>query len=180
MKIFIYSALLTIIGVASIQFMGTSNVNAQGWTAGLKSVSSANTGLPESSAKNVIISIVKWLLSLVFWLAVFAFVASGLVFIVSFGNSSLHGMAKDWLMFAIIGLVVSVLGYVIIISVSNMLTGRGVRGGGGSPGGSIIFDGGGLWGEATIPIGENGDITINNDGISGGGSIDWKDFPTPW
>jgi hypothetical protein len=161
------------IGIVSLQFIYTPQVNAQGWRRGMDSVSSARTGLPETDAKSVVISIVRWLLSLVFWLAVLAFVGSGLIFIVSFGNSSVHTIAKDWLTFAIIGLIVSVLGYVIIISVSNMLTGRSVGGSGGGSGASIIIDDGGVWGEANIPIGDIGDININNDGVSG-------DFNLPW
>ena len=173
MKIFLYSTLIMIIGMVSLQFINTPQVNAQGWSQGLSSVSGARTGLPETDAKSVIIDVVKWLLSLVFWLAVLAFVASGLIFILSFGNSNIHGIAKDWLTFAIIGLIVSVLGYVIIISISNMLTGN-LRGSSGSGGGvNIEFGNGGVWGEANIPIGDNGDITINNDGVSGGFDLLW-------
>ena len=139
----------------------------------MAAVSSAQTGLPETDAKSVVISVVRWLLSLVFWLAVFAFVASGLIFILSFGNSNIHGIAKDWLTFAIIGLIVSVLGYVIIISISNMLTGN-LRGSSGSGGGvNIEIGDGGVWGEANIPIGDNGDITINNDGVFGDINLPW-------
>jgi hypothetical protein len=178
MKIFVYAVLIGFVGMLSLQIIGVSQASAaqvtQGWKKGLESVSSAKTGLPETDAKNVVISVVRWLLSLVFWLAVLAFVASGLIFIVSFGNSSIHTIAKDWLTFAVIGLIVSVLGYVIIISISNMLIGKNIgssRGGG--SGGSIIFDSGGVWGEATIPVGDNGSITVNNDGAFGDISLPW-------
>jgi hypothetical protein len=174
MRIFLYTSLVVFMGLLFLQFVEVSQVNAQGWKQGLESVSGARTGLAETDAKSVVINVVRWLLSLVFWLAVLAFVGSGLIFIVSFGNASIHGIAKDWLMFAIIGLAVSVLGYVIIISVSNMLTGRSVGGRGGSgAGGSITIDNNGVWGEATIPIGDNGSITVNNDGAFGDISLPW-------
>lgn len=175
MKIFLYAILVAAIGVVSVQFINTPQVNAQGWQQGMAAVSSAQTGLPETDAKSVVISVVRWLLSLVFWLAVFAFVASGLIFILSFGNSNIHSIAKDWLTFAIIGLIISVLGYVIIISISNMLTGRSTGGTGSSgAGGYIGVDGdGGFWGEVNVPIGDNGDVTINNDGVFGDISLPW-------
>lgn len=172
MKIFLYSILIMAIGIVSLQFIYTPQASAQGWSQGLNAVSSARTGLPETDAKSVIINVVRWLLSLVFWLAVFAFVTSGLIFIVSFGNSNIHSIAKNWLTFAIIGLVVSVLGYVIIISISNMLTGRNIGESNGSSG-AIIIDDSGVWGEINIPIGDSGDITINNDGAFGDISLPW-------
>ena len=175
MKSFLYSIIILIVGVVSLQFVYIPQTSAQGWNRGLESVSSARTGLPETDAKSVVINVVRWLLSLVFWLAVLAFVGSGLIFIVSFGNASIHTIAKDWLTFAIIGLVVSVLGYVIIISVSNMLTGRGIGGHGtnGGAGGSITIDNNGVWGEATVPIGDNGSISVDNDGFFGDISLPW-------
>jgi len=173
MKFFLYPILVAVIGMVSLQVINAPQANAQGWQRGMAAVSSAQTGLPETDAKSVVISVVRWLLSLVFWLAVFAFVASGLIFILSFGNSNIHGIAKDWLTFAIIGLIVSVLGYVIIISISNMLTGN-LRGSSGSGGGvNIEIGDGGVWGEANIPIGDNGDITINNDGVFGDINLPW-------
>ena len=182
MKKFFYLGIFSFVGVLSLNFTNLHVVPCveaaeitQGWRQGMASVSNARTGLPETKAKNVIINIVKWLLGLVFWLAVLAFVGSGLMFIVSFGNASIHSMAKDWLMFAIIGLVVSVLGYVIIISVSNILLGKNIRGmGGGGVGGSITVDQNGVWGEATIPVGNNGDITIDNNGVSGDIRLPWR------
>jgi len=173
MKSILYFSVFVIVGIITLQTVCIPQANAQGWKQGLESVSSAKTGLPETDAKSVIVNIVRWLLSLVFWLAVLAFVASGLIFIVSFGNASIHSIAKDWLMFAIIGLVVSVLGYVIIVSVSNMLTGKrtGSFGGSGS-GGTIIIDENGVWGEATMS-GENGGVIVNNEGVFGDIRLPW-------
>lgn len=177
MRIFLYAVLISFVGMLSLQFIGldvVAHTNAaeitQGWKEGFKAVDTAKTGLPKTDAKKVIIGVVKWLLSLVFWLAVLAFVASGLIFVISFGNSNIHSIAKDWLTFAIIGLAVSVLGYVIIVSISNMLTGKNVRGG---SGGTITIDENGVWGEATIPVGDNGDVTVNNDGVFGDISLPW-------
>jgi len=173
MKSFIYFILIIIVGSIFLQNIYSSEASAQGWKRGLESVSSAKTGLPETDAKGVVINVVRWLLSLVFWLAVLAFVGSGLIFILSFGSSNIHSIAKDWLMFAVIGLVVSVLGYVIIISVSNILIGKGIRGTGGGVRGTIGVDEGGIWGEATIPVGDNGSITVDNGGVFGEFNLRW-------
>ena len=161
----------------------TPSVLAQGWTQGQEAVSSGNTGLPETSAKEVVLNILKWLLGLVFVLTVFAFVGSGVMFIMSFSNSGIINMAKDWLTYAIIGLVVSVLGFVIVLSISNILRGdlSSVQGRGGGAGGtgrggifSRFFN---IWGRDN-----NGNsVGISNDGngININGSLGNVDFSLP-
>jgi hypothetical protein len=130
--------------------------NAQGWTQGQEAVSSGQTGLPETTAKNVVLNVLKWLLSLVFVLTVLAFVGSGIIFIMSFGNSGLTEMAKNWLTFAIIGLIVSVLGFVIVLAISSMLTGNLQNTRGGGTGG-----GGGFWANIWGQDNNGNDINVN-------------------
>jgi len=125
MKNFLYSALIILIGLFSIQLLLPQIANAtqikQGWLAGQKIVDTNKTGLTKTPLKEVVFNVLKFLLSLIFGLTIIAFVGSGIIFIMSFGNTSLTGMAKDWLMYAIIGLIVSVLGFVIIVSISQIL-----------------------------------------------------------
>ena len=161
----------------------TPNANAQGWTQGQEAVSSGRTGLPETTAKNVVLNVLKWLLSLVFVLTVLAFVGSGIIFIMSFGNSGLTEMAKNWLSFAIIGLVVSVLGFVIVLAISNMLTGnlQNVRGNGGSGGSG---NGGGfwanIWGQNNNGNGINVHTGPNGTTVDGSlGNFDFNGIPVP-
>ena len=124
MKKFIYSFLVLLIMFSLQFFVIPQKTMAQGWTEGQTAVSSEQTGLPESSANDVVMNILQWTLGLVFLLAILAFVGAGIMYIMSFGNTNLAGTAKDWLTYAVIGLVISVLGFVIITTVSNILTGE--------------------------------------------------------
>ena len=136
-----YKIFIGLMTVFMFLFIGLDNIHsiqtvqAQGWTEGHKVVSGGNTGLPETEAGDFVLNILNALLGLVFFLAILAFVASGIIFIMSFNNSNLITMAKDWLTYAVIGLVVSVLGYVIILFISNVLIGQksGDNSGGSGP-----------------------------------------------
>jgi heme/copper-type cytochrome/quinol oxidase subunit 2 len=70
---------------------------------------------------DVIISVTRALLSVVFVLAVLMFVVSGIFYITSAGTDRTD-MARDMITYSIIGLVVSVLGYAIIYFLSTKLT----------------------------------------------------------
>ncbi len=180
-KLFIFFGILAM--MFSFNFIFTPDALAQGWTQGQQEVSSSNTGLPETSAKDVILNILKWLLGLVFLLTVFAFVGSGIMFIMSFSNSGIVGMAKDWLTYAIIGLVVSVLGFVLVLAISNMLRGdlssvqnRGGVGGTNGGGGlfSRFFN---IWGQDHN--GNSVGVTNDGNGINIHGNLGNVDFSLP-
>jgi len=84
---------------------------------------------------SVIFAVIKGLLSIVFAIAVLMFVIAGIFFLTA-ANSDRADLARDILTYAIIGLVVSVLGYAIVLFLSNVLTGR-TTGSGGSAGISV-------------------------------------------
>jgi len=165
----------------------TSFVNqtqAQGWTAGQQIVSGGNTGLPETTASEVVLNILKWLLGLVFLLTVLAFVGSGIMFIMSFSNSGITSMAKDWLTYAIIGLVVSVLGFAIVLAISNILLGRGIGGQSGSQGNGGYNNSSGrripnisVWGSDNN--GNSVDINTGPGGATVDGRLGPVDFSLP-
>ncbi len=173
-KLFIFLGTLAM--VFSFNFIITPNALAQGWTKGQQAVSSGNTGLPETSAKEVVLNVLKWLLGLVFLLTVLAFVGAGIMFIMSFSNSGIVEMAKDWLTYAIIGLVVSVLGFVVVLAISNMLRGdlSSVQNRGGSGGGGSFFN---IWGQDNN--GNNIGVTNDGNGINIHGSLGNVDFSLP-
>jgi type IV secretory pathway TrbL component len=78
----------------------------------------------------VIFTVIRGLLMIVFAVAVLMFVISGIIFLTA-ANSDRSDMARDILTYAIVGLVVSVLGYAIVLFLSNVLIGEKVNGGGG-------------------------------------------------
>jgi len=160
-----------------VNVLSVNKVLAQGWTQGQQAVSGSETGLPETSAKEVVLNILKWLLGLVFVLTVLAFVGSGVMFIMSFSNNTIVTMAKDWLTYAIIGLVVSVLGFVLVLAISNMLTGnlQNTRGGGGGGGG------GGFWANIWGRDRNGNDVNVNTgpNGTTVDGRLGDFDFSIP-
>jgi hypothetical protein len=78
----------------------------------------------------VLFTVIKGLLAVVFAVAVLMFVIAGIYFITAAGSDRAD-TARDILTYAIIGLVVSVLGYAIVLFLGNVLTGRGAGGGAG-------------------------------------------------
>ena len=78
----------------------------------------------------VIFTVIKGLLAVVFAIAVLMFIIAGIFFLTSAGSDRAD-TARDILTYAIIGLVVSVLGYAIVLFLSNALTGGNTGGGAG-------------------------------------------------
>jgi hypothetical protein len=78
----------------------------------------------------VLFTVIKGLLAVVFAIAVLMFVISGIYFITAAGTDRAD-TARDILTYAIIGLVVSVLGYAIVLFLGNVLTGGSTNGGAG-------------------------------------------------
>ncbi len=176
MKLKMGIVITIVLSISAFLFTPAKPIQAQGWTQGQQVVSGANTGLPETSMKNVIVNILKWLLSLVFLLTVFAFVASGIIFIMSFNNHSMVTTAKDWLTYAVIGLVVSVLGFIIVLAISRMLLGQSPSGRSGGSGQ------GGFWGNIWFNDDNGNGIQINRDpdgNINASGTLGNFDFSVP-
>ena len=88
-------------------------------------------GVSRSNSANLvdtIFTVIKGLLSVVFVVAVLMFVISGLFFLTAAGSDR-SDQARDIITYAIIGLVVSVLGYAIVVFLSKALQGNDVGGG---------------------------------------------------
>ena len=87
---------------------------------------SKELGVSETGNANlieVIFTVIKGLLKVVFAIAVLMFIVSGIFFLTSAGTERAN-TARDILTYAIIGLVVSVLGYAIVLFLSNSLVGN--------------------------------------------------------
>ena len=72
----------------------------------------------------VLVNIIRWLLGITGALALLAIIWSGIQFIISIGNEQQLQRAKKSLMWAIIGLVVIFLAFVIVELIFTSLTGR--------------------------------------------------------
>lgn len=81
----------------------------------------AETGLSGSPISLVIIVFMRWLLYVVGFLAVIAFVISGVMYLTSAGNDDQIKKAKNTMIYAIIGVIVALSGLIIIRAVDRLL-----------------------------------------------------------
>ena len=77
-----------------------------------------NTDIP-----TIILKIITFLLTFLAALAVLVIVVAGIMYITSGGDEGKVETAKSWIMYAIIGLIIALLGWVIINIVSKLVIG---------------------------------------------------------
>lgn len=80
-------------------------------------------GLPEETVTGIGYTIMYWLLGFVGVLGVVAFVISGIMYLTSAGDDEQISKAKKALVYAIAGVIVSLIGVIVINAVDNMLNG---------------------------------------------------------
>lgn len=76
----------------------------------------------KTTVEGIITAIIKWLAGLAGALAILALVWGGIMYIVSLGDDSRVNKAKSIIMWAIIGIAVVILSYVILSMVDKVLT----------------------------------------------------------
>jgi len=69
----------------------------------------------------VIVKIVEWLLGFVGALAVLMIIVAGIMYLTSGGDEGRVENAKRWLIYAIVGLIVALLGWVIVSTIIGAL-----------------------------------------------------------
>ncbi len=82
-----------------------------------------NTGLAETSVTDIVVNLMKWVLYLFGFLAIIAFVVSGIQYLVAAGNMNQIETAKRNMKFSILGVIVALSGLVIILAVDALLKG---------------------------------------------------------
>ena len=82
------------------------------------------TGLPNSSIWEIIQAAMEWLLYLVAFFAVIAFVISGILYLTSAGNEDRATTAKNAMIYAILGVIVALLGLIILGAADTWLSGE--------------------------------------------------------
>lgn len=80
--------------------------------------------LPDKNAQELVIRLLKWLMTVIAMIAVVAVVISGFRMVVSGGSEQEVKGAKKMLTWSIIGLVIASLAYSIVALTQNILTGR--------------------------------------------------------
>lgn len=81
------------------------------------------TGLSEASVTSIIQTFLYWLLGIFGFLAIIAFVISGIQYLTSAGNDKQIETAKKNMQYSIIGVIVALAGMVIVTAVEAALTG---------------------------------------------------------
>jgi hypothetical protein len=100
---------------------------------GIKKVKGSELGLSEKSIKETIEDISKWILGFIAVLSILMIVVGGVWYIISAGDQDQVEDATEMVIFAVVGLVVALLGYAIVVIISGVL-GAGKSGGTTSPG----------------------------------------------
>ncbi len=83
------------------------------------------TNLPMGEVMKVISNIMQWLLMLVGFLAVIAFVISGILYLTAGGDEDQIAKARRAFMGAMMGVIVSLLGLIVLGGVQDILSGTG-------------------------------------------------------
>lgn len=81
------------------------------------------SGLSSQSIFFIILSGMRWVLGIVGFLAVIAFAIAGILYLTSAGNENQAGTAKKAMLYAIIGVVIALVGLIIVTAVDNWLFG---------------------------------------------------------
>lgn len=82
------------------------------------------TGLPSGSITSIVKSIMNWILGLVGVLGVIGFAIAGILYLTAAGDETRIETAKKAMTWAIVGVIVALLGLVIVRAAAAMLEGN--------------------------------------------------------
>ena len=115
-----FAAAPLMVGAAAATTLPTSGNSG----AGVATTSAAAVGITNTTVFALISNVMNWLLGLTGVLAVIGFVISGILYLTAAGDEEQIEKAKTVMMYAIIGLVVALVGLIIVNAVFG-LTGGG-------------------------------------------------------
>jgi hypothetical protein len=85
------------------------------------------TGLSDKPVKDIVENFMKWILAIVGFLAIIAFVISGIQYMFSAGDEKTIDTAKSNMKWSIVGVAVAISGLIIIKAIDIMLKGTSVE-----------------------------------------------------
>lgn len=83
-----------------------------------------DTGLSQASVEYILEVFMKWLLSIFGFLAIIAFVISGIQYLTAAGSEDQAGTAKRNMQYSIVGVIVALSGLVILTAINAALQGN--------------------------------------------------------
>lgn len=121
MKFFNWGFLIFTLLLSNV-FVFADNVNATSFPTYKEGLSATefNAKGTEVTVNSVIYKVIKFVLSFLAALAVVIIIISGFIYITSGGDESRIKLARSWLVYAIVGLVVVLLAWVIVRVISTL------------------------------------------------------------
>ncbi len=104
-------------------FLLFKEAGADGWDPGSLKV----TGLTDRSLFSILTSVVNWAITFIGILAVIIFIYGGFIYLTSQGESDKIEQAKKIILYAVVGVIVSILGFVAVSTIDSIVSGRGVN-----------------------------------------------------
>ena len=86
-------------------------------------------GISTSTPSLILTNIINYALAIIGFLGVLGFIISGIMYLVSAGDEDMAKTAKQNMVYAIIGVTVALIGYVVMAAISTILGAGGATGG---------------------------------------------------
>jgi len=109
-----------LLGFSLLSLLTIPFVTSAQWNTGLN-LATSTSRLPTTDFLLVLVSILLWLFSVLTLLSVIAFVAAGIMLIISGGNADLASRARRWITYAIFGLAVALASLSIVITIATLI-----------------------------------------------------------
>ena len=93
------------------------------WEDPMFNIDLMDSGLPDGSVFGIGESLMFWILGILGFFAIIAFCISGIMYLTSAGDEDRQKKAKSAMVYAIVGVVVALGGYIIWQAVQALLTG---------------------------------------------------------
>lgn len=90
-----------------------------GWSDGINIINNQSGLSGKITAKELLKNILKWFTGVLAFLFMAAMVISGIIMIVSIGNQSMFDVAKKWLLYSILGLIIALLSFVAVSTIGG-------------------------------------------------------------
>jgi glucose uptake protein GlcU len=84
-----------------------------------------NVGLPKGTIAGVVQNFTMWLLGIFGFLAIIAFIVSGIMYLTAAGDEKRQEKAKNQMYWSITGVIVGLMGYIVIKQINEWLNAGG-------------------------------------------------------
>ncbi len=110
-------------GIGASLLLAPVVVSAQ-WTNPTSNSNLTGLGLSSTSISGVVLSLLRWLLYIMGFLAIIAFVISAIFYLTAAGDDDKIEKAKTTMIYAIIGVIVGLMGLIIVNAINTWLGGQ--------------------------------------------------------